>query len=119
MWEYCGMARTDEGLRKAIDRIRELRAEFWTDVKVPGENEELNQALEKAGRVADFLELAELMCVDALHRDGVLRRPLPRGVADRRRRGAARRRELRLRRRLGVHRRRPGPPQGGPPLRDT
>jgi succinate dehydrogenase / fumarate reductase flavoprotein subunit len=68
MWEYCGMERTDEGLRKAIDRIRELRAEFWSGVKVPGENEELNQALEKAGRIADFFELAELMCVDALHR---------------------------------------------------
>lgn len=68
MWEYCGMERTEEGLRKAIDRIRELRAEFWSGVKVPGENEELNQALEKAGRIADFLELAELMCVDALHR---------------------------------------------------
>jgi succinate dehydrogenase / fumarate reductase flavoprotein subunit len=68
MWEYCGMERTDEGLRKALDRIRELRAEFWSRVKVPGENEELNQALEKAGRVADFFELAELMCVDALHR---------------------------------------------------
>jgi succinate dehydrogenase / fumarate reductase, flavoprotein subunit len=68
MWEYCGMERTDEGLRKAIDRIRELRAEFWSGVKVPGENEELNQALEKAGRISDFFELAELMCVDALHR---------------------------------------------------
>ncbi|GAB2838030.1 fumarate reductase/succinate dehydrogenase flavoprotein subunit [Actinoallomurus bryophytorum] len=68
MWEYCGMERSDEGLRKAIDRIRELRAEFWNGVKVPGENEELNQALEKAGRIADFFELAELMCVDALHR---------------------------------------------------
>jgi succinate dehydrogenase / fumarate reductase flavoprotein subunit len=68
MWEYCGMERTEEGLRKAIDRIRELRAEFWSGVKVPGENEELNQALEKAGRIADFFELAELMCVDALHR---------------------------------------------------
>jgi succinate dehydrogenase / fumarate reductase flavoprotein subunit len=62
------MERTEEGLRKALDRIRELRAEFWSDVKVPGENEELNQALEKAGRIADFFELAELMCVDALHR---------------------------------------------------
>jgi succinate dehydrogenase / fumarate reductase, flavoprotein subunit len=62
------MERTDEGLRKALDRIRELREEFWTRVKVPGENEELNQALEKAGRIADFFELAELMCVDALHR---------------------------------------------------
>ncbi|TQN32785.1 succinate dehydrogenase subunit A [Haloactinospora alba] len=68
MWDYCGMERTEEGLRKAIDRIRELRTEFWSDVKVLGSNEELNQALEKAGRVADFLELGELMCVDALHR---------------------------------------------------
>ncbi|QVQ54071.1 fumarate reductase/succinate dehydrogenase flavoprotein subunit [Spiractinospora alimapuensis] len=68
MWDYCGMERTDEGLRKALDRIRELRTEFWADVKVTGVNEELNQALERAGRVADFFELAELMCIDALHR---------------------------------------------------
>ncbi|MDA2808158.1 fumarate reductase/succinate dehydrogenase flavoprotein subunit [Nocardiopsis suaedae] len=68
MWEYCGMERDEEGLRKAIDRIRELREEFWTNVKVLGSNDELNQALEKAGRVADFLELGELMCIDALHR---------------------------------------------------
>ncbi|MEU3310212.1 fumarate reductase/succinate dehydrogenase flavoprotein subunit [Nocardiopsis sp. NPDC055551] len=68
MWDYCGMERSEEGLRKAIDLIRELRAEFWRDVKVLGTNEEFNQALEKANRVADFLELGELMCVDALHR---------------------------------------------------
>jgi succinate dehydrogenase / fumarate reductase, flavoprotein subunit len=68
MWDDCGMARSDEGLRHALQRIPEIRAEFWENVNVPGENEELNQALEKAGRVADFLELAELMCVDALHR---------------------------------------------------
>jgi succinate dehydrogenase / fumarate reductase flavoprotein subunit len=68
MWEYCGMERTEDGLRKAIGRIRELRAEFWTNVKVLGNGEELNQALERAGRVADFLELGELMCIDALHR---------------------------------------------------
>ncbi|MFV2196986.1 fumarate reductase/succinate dehydrogenase flavoprotein subunit [Nocardiopsis sp. LOL_012] len=68
MWEYCGMERSEEGLTKAIGRIRELRAEFWRDVKVLGTNDELNQALEKAGRVADFLELGELMCIDALHR---------------------------------------------------
>ncbi len=68
MWDYCGMERNEEGLRKAIDRIRELRDEFWRNVKVLGENDELNQALEKAGRVADFFELAELMCIDALHR---------------------------------------------------
>ncbi|GAB3207727.1 fumarate reductase/succinate dehydrogenase flavoprotein subunit [Marinactinospora thermotolerans] len=68
MWEYCGMERTEEGLRKAIERIRELRDEFWQNVKVVGTNDELNQSLEKAGRVADFFELAELMCIDALHR---------------------------------------------------
>ena len=68
MWDYCGMERTEEGLNKAIARIRELRAEFWRDVKVTGVNEELNQALERAHRVADFFELAELMCIDALHR---------------------------------------------------
>ncbi|WP_067603576.1 fumarate reductase/succinate dehydrogenase flavoprotein subunit [Nocardiopsis listeri] len=68
MWDYCGMERSEEGLRKAIDLIRELRAEFWRDVKVLGTNEEFNQALEKANRVADFLELGELMCIDALHR---------------------------------------------------
>ncbi|MEV0730229.1 fumarate reductase/succinate dehydrogenase flavoprotein subunit [Polymorphospora sp. NPDC050346] len=68
MWEYCGMERTDAGLRKAIDLIRGLREEFWQRVRVPGEGEGLNQALERAGRVADFFELAELMCVDALHR---------------------------------------------------
>lgn len=62
------MDRSEEGLKYAIGRIRELREEFWRDVRVLGENEELNQALERAGRVADFLELGELMCVDALHR---------------------------------------------------
>ncbi|NUT20791.1 MAG: succinate dehydrogenase (quinone) flavoprotein subunit, partial [Hamadaea sp.] len=68
MWEYCGMERTDEGLRKAISLIRDLKAEFWQRVRVPGDGEGLNQSLEKAGRVADFFELAELMCIDALHR---------------------------------------------------
>jgi succinate dehydrogenase / fumarate reductase flavoprotein subunit len=68
MWEYCGMERTEEGLTKAIGLIRGLRDEFWTRVKVPGTGEELNQNLEKAGRVADFFELGELMCIDALHR---------------------------------------------------
>jgi succinate dehydrogenase / fumarate reductase flavoprotein subunit len=67
MWDYCGMERTEAGLRKALDAIPELRAEFWRRVKVPGDAD-LNQSLEKAGRVADFLELAELMCLDALHR---------------------------------------------------
>jgi succinate dehydrogenase / fumarate reductase flavoprotein subunit len=68
MWDYCGMERSEEGLRKALDRIPELRREFWSNVTVPGTGAELNQSLEKAGRVADFLELAELMCLDALHR---------------------------------------------------
>ena len=68
MWDYCGMERSDEGLRKALDRIPELRREFWSQVKVPGSAATLNQSLEKAGRVADFLELGELMCLDALHR---------------------------------------------------
>jgi len=68
MWEYCGMERTAEGLTKAIGLIRGLRDEFWARVKVPGTGEQLNQNLEKAGRVADFFELAELMCIDALHR---------------------------------------------------
>ncbi|WP_076261467.1 fumarate reductase/succinate dehydrogenase flavoprotein subunit [Intrasporangium flavum] len=68
MWEYCGMERTEEGLLKAIDLIRALRDEFWRNVKVLGAADTLNQSLEKAGRVADFLELGELMCIDALHR---------------------------------------------------
>ncbi|TDC99117.1 fumarate reductase/succinate dehydrogenase flavoprotein subunit [Nonomuraea deserti] len=68
MWDYCGMERTEESLRKALERIPELRAEFWQNVKVTGTAEELNQVLEKAGRVADFFDLAELMCLDALVR---------------------------------------------------
>jgi succinate dehydrogenase / fumarate reductase flavoprotein subunit len=69
MWDKCGMARNAAGLRAALDRIPEIREEFWRNVNVPGSDVELNQALEKAGRVADFLELAELMCRDALHRE--------------------------------------------------
>ncbi|MFG1700794.1 fumarate reductase/succinate dehydrogenase flavoprotein subunit [Nonomuraea sp. NPDC049309] len=68
MWDYCGMERTEESLRKALERIPELREEFWNNVKVTGTAEELNQVLEKAGRVADFFDLAELMCLDALVR---------------------------------------------------
>ncbi|MEV4095178.1 fumarate reductase/succinate dehydrogenase flavoprotein subunit [Streptosporangium saharense] len=68
MWDYCGMERTEESLRKALERIPELREEFWRNVKVSGTAEELNQVLERAGRVADFFDLAELMCLDALHR---------------------------------------------------
>jgi succinate dehydrogenase / fumarate reductase, flavoprotein subunit len=69
LWEQCGMARTESGLRKALDRIPLLRAEFWRDVVVPGTGDQLNQELEKANRVADFLEFAELMVLDALLRE--------------------------------------------------
>jgi succinate dehydrogenase / fumarate reductase flavoprotein subunit len=69
MWNECGMARNREGLQRALRRIPELRAEFWKTVRVPGSAETLNQSLEKAGRVADFLEFGELMCLDALQRD--------------------------------------------------
>jgi succinate dehydrogenase / fumarate reductase flavoprotein subunit len=68
-WNYCGMARTAEGLRKAVNEIRQLRDQYWREVRVLGGEEEPNQSLEKAGRVADFFELAELMCIDALHRN--------------------------------------------------
>ena len=68
MWEYCGMERTEEGLKTAIAKIDELQKEFWSNVKVTGVNEDFNQTLERAGRVADFFELGRLMCVDALHR---------------------------------------------------
>ncbi|HRQ77849.1 MAG TPA: FAD-binding protein, partial [Gemmatimonadaceae bacterium] len=69
MWDKCGMARTAEGLKQALVEIPKLREEFWQNVRVLGANEEINQSLEKAGRVADFLEFAELMCIDALHRE--------------------------------------------------
>jgi succinate dehydrogenase / fumarate reductase flavoprotein subunit len=69
MWEYCGMARNDAGLRRALELIPALRAEFWENVRVPGGEGEINQQLEKAGRVADFLELGELIVLDALHRE--------------------------------------------------
>ncbi|GIV28347.1 MAG: succinate dehydrogenase [Bacteroidia bacterium] len=69
MWNKCGMSRNAKGLQEAIEEIRALREEFWKDVKVPGSDKEFNPELEKAGRVADFLELGELMCIDALHRN--------------------------------------------------
>ncbi len=68
MWDHCGMTRNEKGLTEAIGLIRELREEFWKDLNVPGRADELNQELEKAGRVADFLELGELMITDALNR---------------------------------------------------
>ncbi len=69
MWDKCGMARNEKGLKEAIQEIRQLREEFWKDVRVPGSANELNPELDKAGRVADFLELGELMCIDALNRE--------------------------------------------------
>ncbi len=69
MWEYCGMSRNADGLKKAQAMIQKIRSEFWEDVKVPGDTEDFNQSLERAGRVADFLEFAELMVLDALDRE--------------------------------------------------
>ncbi len=69
MWDYCGMGRNAEGLKKGLELIPKLRAEFWKNVLVPGSSKSMNPELEKAGRVADFMELAELMCTDALHRE--------------------------------------------------
>jgi len=69
MWEKCGMARNAQGLKEAIAEIKELRKEFWSDLRIPGVQNEFNPELEKAGRVADFMELGELMCLDALTRE--------------------------------------------------
>src|SRR5205085_7263086 len=69
LWNNCGMARNAAGLREALAKIPELREEFWRNVRVPGDGEDFNQSLERAGRVADFLEFAELMVTDALERD--------------------------------------------------
>ena len=69
MWDKCGMARSEEGLKQAIEEIRALKKEFWTDLRVPGTVNGLNPELDKAGRVADFIELGELMCIDALTRN--------------------------------------------------
>jgi succinate dehydrogenase flavoprotein subunit len=69
MIEHCGLARSKEGLEKAMVEIRAIKTEFWKDLRIIGTSDSLNQSLERAGRVADFLELAELMCVDALNRE--------------------------------------------------
>jgi len=69
MWDKCGMARNAEGLKQAIAEIQQLKKEFWADVRIPGEINEMNPELDKAGRVADFIELGELMCIDALQRN--------------------------------------------------
>jgi len=69
MWEKCGMARNRSGLEQVIGQIRELREQYWKDVRVLGSGDTLNQSLEKAGRVADFMEFAELLAIDALNRE--------------------------------------------------
>jgi succinate dehydrogenase / fumarate reductase flavoprotein subunit len=69
IWDKCGMARNAEGLKQAIQEVRALKAEFWSDVRIPGEINAMNPELDKAGRVADFIELGELMCIDALERN--------------------------------------------------
>src|SRR6266702_1941510 len=69
LWDKCVMARSAKGLSEALQKIPELREKFWREVRVPSDGEDFNQSLERAGRVADFLEFAELMCVDALARD--------------------------------------------------
>ena len=68
MWDKCGMARNEQGLKEAIEEIRQLKKDFWSDVRIPGGILEVNNELDKANRVADFIELGELMCIDALHR---------------------------------------------------
>ncbi|MBC7892312.1 MAG: fumarate reductase/succinate dehydrogenase flavoprotein subunit, partial [Sphingobacteriaceae bacterium] len=68
MWDKCGMARNAKGLQEAIVEIQALKKEFWSDVRIPGTADDMNPELEKAGRVADFIELGELMCRDALNR---------------------------------------------------
>ena len=69
MWDECGMARSEKGLKQAIAQIQDLKKEFWSDVRIPGDINEFNSELDKAGRVADFIELGELMCIDALNRN--------------------------------------------------
>jgi succinate dehydrogenase / fumarate reductase flavoprotein subunit len=107
MWNNAGMARSEESLTEALEKIPAIRSEFWENVMIPGSGAQINQQLENAGRVADFLEFAELFCMDARHRKescgghfrveyqtadaskGVVRRPLPRRVPDGRWRGHA------------------------------
>lgn len=69
VWDYCGMSRSEAGLKQALQEIPQLRQEFWEDLSLPGSGNDLNQTLERAGRVADYFELAELMCIDALNRN--------------------------------------------------
>ena len=109
VWDYCGMARNEAGLKKALSHIPALREDFWKNVRVLGANEEFNQSLERAGRVADFFELAELHVPGRSRPQGILRWPLPRRVSNPRRRSPPRRRQLLLRRRLGIPGRRSRP----------
>jgi succinate dehydrogenase / fumarate reductase flavoprotein subunit len=69
MWDFVGMARNKEGLQQAIEKIQAIKKEFWTNVRIPGSAEDMNAELEKAGRLADFIEIGELMARDALHRE--------------------------------------------------
>ena len=108
MWDQCGMARSEQSLKKALNEIPALRDEFWHNVSVTGSEQELNQALEYAGRVADFLEFAELLCHDALDRDESCGAHFRDRASDARRRGGTQRRAVFLRQRLGIHRRRSG-----------
>ena len=102
MWDKCGMARNEAGLKEALERIPLLRQEFWEDVNVLGDGNELNQSLEYAGRVADFMEFAELLVLDALTRDESCGGTFPRRASDAGRRSQARRRELLIRRGVGI-----------------
>ena len=119
MWDYCGMARTEESLKTALEKIPALRQEFWEDVCVLGDGGEVNQSLEKAGRVADFLELGELMCLDALERRESCGGHFREEYQDRGRRGASRRRALLPRGRVGIRggREPAEPPRRAPRLR--
>ena len=69
MWDHCGISRNADGLEQALEAIHAIRDRFWSDLRLPGTSRQLNQSLEHAGRLADFIEFAELMCLDALTRD--------------------------------------------------
>ena len=106
LWDDVGMSRSEASLTRALKDIPALREEFWSSVSVPGTPNNLNQNLEYAGRVADYLEFAELLALDALHRRESCGGHFREGEPDVRERSTARRCELLLRRGLGIHRRR-------------
>ena len=120
IWDYCGMERNEPGLEKALSEIPALYDEFEKDLRVTGHGTQVNQTLEKAGRVDDFFQLGMLMCRDALERRESCGGHFRGRVPDRGGRGAARRRELRPRRSVGVDGRPDGrqPPPGGARVRD-